>query len=111
MPPLLPQPTQPPNPPRTRTPNPQKKRFVLSGMTGRFEVNFGLYGYSVDGCTGVQASLFPQCRERMDAMDRLMQNGAFQAQLIVDNSELCERSKIYKIQIYGHNSRERALSA
>ena len=42
---------------------------------GRFEVNFGLYGYSVDGCTGVTANLFNECRNDMDAMDKLMQNG------------------------------------
>merc|ERR550537_1493765 len=42
---------------------------------GRFEVNFGLYGYSVDGCTGLTANLFNECRNDMDAMDKLMQNG------------------------------------
>ena len=57
---------------------------------GRFEVNFGLYGYSVDGCTGVTANLFNDCRTDMDSMDKIMQNGAFHAELIVDKNEFCK---------------------
>ena len=53
-------------------------------------MNFGLYGYSVDGCTGVTANLFNECRTDMDAMDKIMQNGAFHAELIVDNNEFCK---------------------
>jgi hypothetical protein len=42
---------------------------------GRFEINFGLYGFTVDGCTGFGASLFKDCLQDQDTMDKVMQNG------------------------------------
>jgi hypothetical protein len=52
-----------------------KRWFIGSGTMGRFEVNFGLYGYTVDGCTGITANMFNDCLADQDTMDKLMQNG------------------------------------
>ena len=53
---------------------------------GRFEVNFGLYGYTVDGCTGVGANMLKDCTPK---------NRAFIAKVLARRLRQLGREKRY----------------